>query len=586
MTDPSTLPMPARTETERLRFIVRASRDMALLRRDTLARKARDLFLEGSPFQEFSLWVIDPRTEVLYPWTLCNTPVLGRRPRLQVGEGLAGQAVAEEQAMHYAVLPGSLYLAQEWGGRALDTLGAVVTLPLRRDGEPLGVAVLHQSESAPSVEDIDFLAELAEQLAIATSNARIYSEAMREKVENQLLLELGTKISSSLDSHQLLEQILDLVFQVVRYDAAGIYLVDKRTQYLQQQAIRGYDSDRDAAVRLKVGKGLIGWVVKAGRGIVVPDVRTDTRYVNARDETQSEMVAPIRIGSEVIGAFNLESDELDAYESEDLNLLLAFAGQAAVAIERTRLHEAVLEKHRLEEEVTIGQRIQRSFLPDGDPHVPNFDIAGANYSSELVGGDYYDFIRIANNQLGVVIGDVSGKGLAAALIMASFRASLIAEIRNNYAIRTIVAKVNRLLWESVEPDRFVTAVYGVLDLEGRRMTYVNAGHNPPYLCRAGGDAFETLDATGPLLGTFDGATYKERSVEIREGDVLVLFTDGVTETMSEKEEFFGEERLQDAIRRLRSQSAAAILRGIREEVSEFGRGGMDDDMTIVVVKGT
>jgi sigma-B regulation protein RsbU (phosphoserine phosphatase) len=505
---------------------------------------------------------------------------------LQVGEGLAGQAVAEEQAMHYAVLPGSLYLAQEWGGRALDTLGAVVTLPLRRDGEPLGVAVLHQSESAPSVEDIDFLAELAEQLAIATSNARIYSEAMREKVENQLLLELGTKISSSLDSHQLLEQILDLVFQVVRYDAAGIYLVDKRTQYLQQQAIRGYDSDRDAAVRLKVGKGLIGWVVKAGRGIVVPDVRTDTRYVNARDETQSEMVAPIRIGSEVIGAFNLESDELDAYESEDLNLLLAFAGQAAVAIERTRLHEAVLEKHRLEEEVTIGQRIQRSFLPDGDPHVPNFDIAGANYSSELVGGDYYDFIRIANNQLGVVIGDVSGKGLAAALIMASFRASLIAEIRNNYAIRTIVAKVNRLLWESVEPDRFVTAVYGVLDLEGRRMTYVNAGHNPPYLCRAGGDAFETLDATGPLLGTFDGATYKERSVEIREGDVLVLFTDGVTETMSEKEEFFGEERLQDAIRRLRSQSAAAILRGIREEVSEFGRGGMDDDMTIVVVKGT
>jgi hypothetical protein len=173
MTDPSTLPMPARTETERLRFIVRASRDMALLRRDTLARKARDLFLEGSPFQEFSLWVIDPRTEVLYPWTLCNTPVLGRRPRLQVGEGLAGQAVAEEQAMHYAVLPGSLYLAQEWGGRALDTLGAVVTLPLRRDGEPLGVAVLNQAESAPCGGDIDFVAELAELLASATSNARI-----------------------------------------------------------------------------------------------------------------------------------------------------------------------------------------------------------------------------------------------------------------------------------------------------------------------------------------------------------------------------------------------------------------------------
>ena len=585
MTDPSTLPSGARTAEECLRFIVRASRELALLPRDKLARKARDLFLEASAFHDFSLWVIDPRTEVLYPWTLGNTPVLGRRPRIQVGQGLAGQAVAEEEARYLPSLPAPLYLAEEWGGRSLDSLGGVLTLPLRREGEPLGIVVLHRTDAAPSPTDIAFMVDLGEQLAIATGNARMYSEAMREKVENQLLLELGTKISGSLDSHQLLEQILDLVFQVVRYDAAGIYLVDKRNQYLKQQAIRGYEHDRSAAVRMKVGKGLIGWVVHAGRGIIVPDVRADPRYVNARDETNSEMVAPIRVGSEVIGAFNLESDELDAYESEDMDLLMAFAGQAAVAIERTELHEEVLEKRRLEEAVTIGQRIQRSFLPDGDPHVANFDIAGANFTSELVGGDYYDFIRIADNQLGVVIGDVSGKGLAAALIMASFRASLIAEIRNNYAIRTIVAKVNRLLWESVEPDRFVTAVYGVLDLEGRRLTYVNAGHNPPFLCRAGSDAFETLDATGPLLGTFDGATYKERSVELRQGDVLVLFTDGVTEAMSEAEEFFGEERLQESILRLRQEPAAAIVRGIRDEVSGFRRGGLDDDMTIVVVKG-
>ncbi|HEU4335217.1 MAG TPA: GAF domain-containing protein, partial [Candidatus Eisenbacteria bacterium] len=225
---PATAAPRARSETERLRFIVRASRDLALLRRDAMARKARDLFLEASAFREFSLWVLDPRTEVLYPWTLGNTPVLGRRPRLQVGQGLAGQAVAEEQARYHASLPASLYEAEEWGGRALETLGGVLTLPLRRGGEPLGVAVLHMPQAEPTEEEIAFLVEFSAQLAIAAGNARIYSEAMREKVENQLLLELGTKISGSLDSNQLLEQILDLVFQVVRYDAAGIYLVDKR----------------------------------------------------------------------------------------------------------------------------------------------------------------------------------------------------------------------------------------------------------------------------------------------------------------------------------------------------------------------
>jgi len=409
---------------------------------------------------------------------------------------------------------------------------------------------------------------------------------MREKVQNQLLLELSTQISSSLEMNRLLEQILDLVFQVVRYDAAGIYLVDKRTQWILRQTLRGYDPARDEAVRLKVGKGLIGWCVKTGQGVIVSDVTTDPRYMNARDDTRSEMVAPIRIGSEVIGAFNLESDEPDAYEAEDMELLTAFASQAAVAIERTRLHEEVLEKRRLEEEVTIGQRIQRTFLPERNPELPNFDIAGANYSSELVGGDYYDFIRIADQQMGIVVGDVSGKGIAAALIMASFRASLIAEIRNNYAIRTIMTKVNRLLWESVEADRFVTALYGVLDITARRFTYVNAGHNPGFLYRAAADRFDSLDATGPLLGTLQTVSFKERTVEIAPGDVLVLYTDGVTEAMNGSQEFFGEERLQEVVRRRKAEPAALVVRGIWDAVREFRQGDQDDDLTIVVLKGT
>jgi sigma-B regulation protein RsbU (phosphoserine phosphatase) len=587
MTGEATLNPRVRTEEERLQFLVRASRELALLDRDALARRARDLLIGAGTFSELSLWVLHAGSEVLHPWSLLNTPVAGRRPRLALGEGLAGRACAEESPAYYPDLPPSLYLPAEWGGRPHGLLHGILTLPLRRGGKPLGVAVLHRLDrESPSPEEVAFLGELGVQLAIAVGNARIYSEAMREKVQNQLLLELGTKIAGSLETSRLLEQILDLVFQVVRYDAAGIYLADKETQWITRQTIRGYDPTRDEAVRLKVGKGLIGWVVKTGRGVVVPDVRTDPRYVDARPQTRSEMVAPIRIGSETIGAFNLESDDPDAYEEEDMNLLMAFAGQAAVAIERTRLHEEVLAKRRLEEGVEIGRRIQRTFLPERNPEFPRHDIAGANFSSELVGGDYYDFIRIADQHLGIVVGDVSGKGIAAALIMASFRASLIAEIRNNYAIRTVFAKVNRLLWESVEPDRFVTALYGVLDAETRRFTYVNAGHNPALLYRAGSDRFESLDATGPLLGTFESATYKERYVEIQPGDVLALYTDGVTEAIGPQEELFGEERLREVIRARRGEPAGLLVRGIWEAVQAFQGGEPDDDLTVVAVKGT
>jgi sigma-B regulation protein RsbU (phosphoserine phosphatase) len=573
-------------QEERLQFLVRASRELALLKRDELARRARDLFLRASGFSEFSLWVLDPRTDVLFPWTLCNTPVMGRRPRLNVGQGVAGVASAEELPAFYPALAESQYVQEEWGGRPRTLIQGVLTLPLRRAGEPLGVIVLTKLDPAhPPEEDVSFLRELSIQLAIAIGNARIYAEATREKVQNHLLLELGTKISVSLDTNQLLEQILDLVFQVVRYDAAGIYLVDRKTQWINQQAIRGYDPNREEAVRLKVGRGLIGWVAKTGRPVIVPDVLRDERYVKARAETRSEMVAPLRAGSEVIGAFNLESDEPDAYEPEDLELLMTFASQAAVAIERTRLHAEVLETRRLEEELSIGQRIQRTFLPERDPKIPNFDIAGAYYSSGLVGGDYYDYVRITDGHLGIVVADVSGKGIPAALIMAAFRASLIAEVRNNYAIRTVFAKVNRLLWESIEIERFVTAIYGVLDIQARRFTYVNAGHNVGLLYRAATDTFDTLDSTGPLLGTLENATFKERQVEIRPGDILTLYTDGITESMNAARELFGEDRLKDVIRSRKGGTAAEIVRGIRETVGAFAGGEPDDDLTLVLLKG-
>src|SRR5262249_19975197 len=155
---------------------------------------------------------------------------------------------------------------------------------------------------------------------------------------------------------------------------------------------------------------------------------------------------------------NLESDRLDAYDESDLKLLQAFSTQAAISIEMATLHKELLEKKRLEEELTIARSIQASFLPHQDPQVPGFDISGMNVPSEEVSGDYYDFVTITEHDLGIVVGDVAGKGIPASLIMASFRAALLAQIENNYSIGRILEKVNNMLHKSIEDSKFVTAI--------------------------------------------------------------------------------------------------------------------------------
>jgi sigma-B regulation protein RsbU (phosphoserine phosphatase) len=216
--------------------------------------------------------------------------------------------------------------------------------------------------------------------------------------------------------------------------------------------------------------------------------------------------------------------------------------------------------------------------------MPGLDLAGLNIPYRDVGGDYYDWIRIVDNQIGLAIGDVSGKGVAAALLMAAFRASLLAEIRNHYAIRRILQKVNRLLFESTEPGKFVTAFYGVLDAKNRVFTFSNAGHNPPLLLHADGRA-EWLTEGGLALGVLEDTTYEERPTPLMTGDVLVLYTDGVTEAANEHEEEFGVERLERLVRETAHRPAAEIVEAIRTQVNDFtGERHLNDDLTLLVAR--
>lgn len=461
----------------------------------------------------------------------------------------------------------------------------VLAVPLFRGATVLGVLELlnRRGESGFTADDVRVLESLADGIAVALDNALLFRSLRREKAENEALYRIGLLLNERLELEEILQTVLDHAAEVVSFEASAFYLLHQDSGELEWFAQRGYPEGTDEEVRLKLGRGAVGWVARTGQPLLIPDVACDPRYLSARTQTRSEVVVPVISESRVIGVLNLESDRLGAYRTGDLRVLESFANQAAISIQRAWFLRELRDKQRLQDEMRFAREIQKLFLPDDPQDLPGYDLAGLNLPSQAVSGDFYDYIRIAEGQYGLMIGDVSGKGAPAALIMASLRASLRAEIRNRYAITEIMQKVNDLLWESTEPEQFATAVYGVLDERERIFTYANAGHNPPIRLTAG--RVEWLLEGGTVLGPFSGSRYREERIRLLPGDLIVFYTDGVTEALSPAGEEFGTARLASLAGELAGQPSAAICRRIVEAVHQHaGSDAVGDDLTLVVLQ--
>lgn len=412
----------------------------------------------------------------------------------------------------------------------------------------------------------------------------------------RMLLDITQTISRSLDLQEVVNLVMDTLDSLIPYDAAGIYLVKcsrpltgwdggpDETCFFHTEAVRGYDIADMQELRLKMGEGLIGHVALSGKPFISPDVRREPRYVNARARTRSEMVAPIISNQEVIGVFDLESDELNAYDEHDLEVLGLLASQVAIIIEKVMLHGQLIEKQRLETQLEVARQVQLELLPPTDPELDGFDISAYNFPTEEVSGDYYDWVQIYDDQIGIVIADVSGKGVPAALLMAFLRASLRAATHIGYAPHISMSKVNYLLWESIERNQFVTAFYGILDATNRTIAYSNAGHNPPFLIEGNGEIhFE--ERGGVPLGMFRDSRYYEYFAPIHPGQIFVLYTDGVTEAVNSAGEEYGRDRLAQAVRSARTQPAREIIDSIHRDLMDWTEGrGAHDDVTVFIVK--
>jgi len=405
-----------------------------------------------------------------------------------------------------------------------------------------------------------------------------------------MLLDITKKISRSLDLDEVLNLVMETLDSLLPYDAAGIYLIEQSVEdpshyVLKSKVIRGYDIPFALIEpRLRLGEGFIGHVSQTGSPIISPDVSEDKRYFKARVQTRSEMVAPIISNDKVIGAFDLESDRLNAYNEDDLSILQLLASQVAIIIEKSKLQEQAIEKKRIEAQLEIARQVQLELLPDADPEFSNFDISAYIFPTEEVSGDYYDWVRIFDDQIGIIVADAVGKGIPAALLMSFLRASLRAGVQIGYAPHIALSKVNNLLWDSTEDHQFITAIYGILDGTNRTFVFSNAGHNPPMLIKPNGE-FRYVEYGDTPLGMFSDAQYHQHFIRFEQGQVMVIYTDGITEAANEDGEEYGTERFAKSVLECIEMPAKRMIDYIRKGVADFTeRKFLDDDGTLFIVK--
>jgi serine phosphatase RsbU (regulator of sigma subunit) len=413
----------------------------------------------------------------------------------------------------------------------------------------------------------------------------------RLRREQKVLFVLN-EVSQALIYHfpldKLLDHIMDLIIQNIPMDRGVLMLKEGEPFRLVPKVARIVDP----ALRnqnIQVSRTILNTALAKNTAILLSDIQSDSFFKEqasvVRSNVRSAMCVPMWNNEEIVGIVYADrASMVNPFTEEDLKLLTLLANVAAVKIENARLFEQSLEKGRMEREMAVAAQIQKNFLPREEPRFEGYEICGGNRGCYQIGGDYYDFIPFEDGRLGVAIADVSGCGVGPSLLMASLRASLHAELGARASLTALASRLNAFVHKSSESHTFITFFFGILDAATGTMTYVNAGHNPPILLGAGG-GMRRLESTGFCLGMFSGVDYTAGSAGLAPGDLLCLFTDGITEGRNADGEDFGEERLLALLRGSAGAEAPSVMAKIFGEVREFtGCAEPCDDMTVVLIR--
>ena len=416
----------------------------------------------------------------------------------------------------------------------------------------------------------------------------------RQEIEDlnrklRFLMDATKALASTLDLGELLGRILEVAKTQADAERGTLFLVDEKAEEIWSLIAHGLEKRE---IRLPLGRGIAGYVAKSGEILNIPDAYADPRFNREVDaqtgyRTRNILCLPIRNKSgKIIAALQLLNKRPGAFTPEDVDFLLTLSDHMALALENAQLHRALLEKERLEREMALARDIQRSLLPETPPRLPDLDIAVSNEPCYEVGGDYYDFLPLDPNALLVVIADVEGKGISSAMVMSNLQATLRALVLNLHSLEQLAESLNRMILAGTRGGKYLTMFLGLIDIPRKAIDYVNCGHVPPVIVRAQGVPVDLTEG-GTVVGLLDNVRYKAGQFRFQTGDVLVLCTDGITESMDEEQEEYGMGRLVHCVRGVISQSAGEIVNAVNADVAGYSRMGTHlDDKVMIAIKVT
>jgi sigma-B regulation protein RsbU (phosphoserine phosphatase) len=412
---------------------------------------------------------------------------------------------------------------------------------------------------------------------------------LEQKVKRlSTLIEVNGLISSSLNLDQILENVMTISKKVMNADASSLMLIDEKTDELVYEVALGTVGEKlKQEFRLKLGQGIAGTVAQEGKPLLLKDAYTHPKFHRAHDDatgyrTKSMITVPLKVGERITGVAQV-INRLDgnSFDSDDLELFIALCSLAAIAIDNAKMHKSLMEKQRFVKDMEFARTVQESFLPQKAPEIANYRFSAHYTPAQEVGGDFYDFIHLDSERTGIVIGDVSGKGVPAALYMAKLGSDLRTLAFTEKDPATALEKLNNLLAERSRRGMFATLLYIELESQGGGLTISNAGHLPPIIKKASGSVIKLSTSGGSPLGILADMKFGQETALLSRGDTVILYTDGIIEAMNAGEELYGYERFEALVRK--SPTDPDVLKSaIIEDVNKFtGLSPQHDDMTLV-----
>jgi len=548
---------------------------------DTTLRRVAELVRKVIDYEIFAIMLVNEKAQDLrIRFQVGYAREVAERIKVKIGQGVTGIAAQRREAIlvddvsrhpeYISVIPG---------------VRSELAVPLIVKNRVIGVLNLEAQEAGRFTEEHKRLLTLiGSRMAVGIENARLYTRSTRQARTLVLLNEIARELSSILNVDELLKRIAELLSRLIDYQMFSILLLDASGEKLQHRFSLRFQENIQLKHDIALGQGVVGYAVQHREAVLVPDVNKDSRYIRLNPETRSELAVPLIYKDKVIGVLDLEHTRRGFFTEDHMRTVTTLAAQVAIAIENARLYEEIArQEKRLERDLALARELQFRLLPQSLPTLPNLELAAKFTPARAIGGDLYDFVSYSQARMGMVIGDVSGKGAPAAIYAALVSGILRSHAPIEPGPAEMLRAVNFSLGERRIDGQFVSLIYAVWDDERRSLQVANSGLPRPLYCHEG--KIEVIEATGLPLGLFDDAEYDEFTFKAKPGDMFVFFSDGILDARNKAGDMFGRTRVETIVAGCAEVSADCVVKSLFKAATEHA-GGEEafDDETVVAIK--